>query len=408
MAYLAAVKTNPVYQLLLLGSKLQLSADEYQEIKNLCKKISDWSFFVERAIGTHLAPILFSTFSNDLLKKNLPKKVLISLENAQNQVLFRNIKLQQVFKEFATLLNNKKFPLVPLKGIYLSEKIFKNLSLRHLSDIDVLIKEEHLEDVCDLMQQKGWVVESTIRHSKVGQQHFAHAHPRTLIKGDIHIELHTHLYNRNEGATITRKELWKHTRSERFINVEIRQFSNEMQLQFLCLHLHKHLFGHEMKLLNFCDIREFLLAEKDHFNWDEFENICSKYKCQKEVTQILFLCKKYWSENVSSVFLQKNVNTEEADKRFWVFFAGNSAEKKQALENKMEKRLRKMGQLESKRERLHFLVGFVFPSSDFMRKNYGLGSKDWLFWWYVFRPFSLAVKTVLAVLNRVVLRKTEG
>ncbi|MBL4585718.1 MAG: nucleotidyltransferase family protein [Flavobacteriales bacterium] len=403
--YLAAVKTAPVYQLLLLGSKLQLSEEEYAQINGLCKKISDWDFFTKRANGTHLSPLLFNTLSDERIKNVVPKKALASLENAQNQVLFRNIMLQQVFTEFAALLNAEKLPLIPLKGIYLSEVVYGNLRLRHLSDIDVLIKEEHLDRICSLMQQKGWEVKHAIPYSNKEQQNLYRAHPRTLIKDEIHIELHTHLYNANEGAAISKEEIWNYTKPESLLDQEIMQFTPEMQLQYLCLHLQKHLLGTEMKLLNFCDIREFLKIERHNFDWNIFKNHCKKYECSGKVSQILHLLKKYWSTDIPAGMIPDELAVKESEVRFWNFFTGKSLDSRMlVLENTMSYRLRNIRQSGSVAKQFHFLIRFVFPSKDFMRKCYGLNNSNWVFPWYLYRPLSLTAKTIVAVFNKLVSR----
>jgi hypothetical protein len=386
------------FEILAVGSTLEPTDSEKRFLRKGLKKTTNWDSVLERALGTHLAPILHKTFSG--LEIEIPADIKNGLQNAYNQVIVRNIVLQREFKGLAEILNENQIPLVPLKGIYLSEVIYKELGLRHLSDIDVLIKEQDLDQVCELMKNRGWLVKFSISHSKIEHQHFTYAHPRTLIKNQISIELHTHLYNSNQGADISTDELWGDTHSELFLGVEIRQFSNEILLQHLCLHLHKHLFGHGLKILSFCDIREFLNVKSDSFSWQRFEQLALEYNCKEEVGQVLYLCSSYWNVQVPEEFLNIQRSKSELEERFWSFMSVTSKETNAGLRNKLSLNSRKIALLKSNREKLVFILGFTFPAAGFMKQHYNLSKDSWLLPWYAYRPIELSVKAVKAILYK--------
>lgn len=386
------------YGVFMIGSMLHPNNSDRGLLEQNLRKHSNWDTFLHRAIDTHLAPIFHKALSE--LDLEIPAEVKNGLHNSYNQVLLRNIILQREFQSFAKVLNEHQIPLVPLKGIYLSEVVYKDIGLRHLSDVDVLIKEQDLDHVCELMRNRGWSVKATLKHSKIEDQSFAHAHPFTLIKNQIHIELHTHLYNRDQGAEISKDELWNDTHSEQFLGIEIRQFSDELLLQHLCLHLHKHLFGHELKILSFCDIREFINEKKDSFSWQRFEQLAIRFKCKEDVGQVLYLCHLYWGVNVPNELLDIQKSKAELEDRFWGFMNGESKQKNILLKNKLSIKTRNMAHLQTNKEKLAFILGFTFPTTDFMRQCYNLNENTWLFPWYVYRPVELSIKTVKAVIGK--------
>ncbi|MFC2175579.1 nucleotidyltransferase family protein [Bacteroidota bacterium] len=390
--YLRPIKTNETYQLLFDGSNVDYSNNPTQNLSQI-----DWNVFNEKAMESHLAPLLHKNLSGVSGYNQIPENTRAHLKNAYNQVLARNVILQQVFVDFVSLLNKEQIPVIPLKGIYLGEVVYKDIGARHLSDIDVLIQEKDLTHVCDLMRNRGWSVKSMTMHSKIAEEEFTHAHPATLVKSHVSIELHTHLYNRNQGTSISKKELWGDTYSEQFLGVEIRQLSSELLLQHLCLHLHKHLVGHELKILNFCDIREFLVVQKDNFSWQRFKNLAEQYSCKEEIDQILYLCVKYWNVSIPKDFLNSEMQDTKLNERFWNFMSGDSKKEKQFLKNRLSIKNRNISQLKSNKDRLTFLQGFVFPTSDFMRKRYNLTADGRLFPWYVYRPIELSIKTFKAL-----------
>lgn len=375
------------------------SCNHIIEPKKVQSDSINWEKFQELAIGTHLAPILHKSLPNSIPIDDIPTSIKSTLSNTYNQVLVRNVVFQQAFRELLSLSSKNQIPLVPLKGIYLSEAIYRDLGLRHLSDIDVLLKTEHLDMVCGLMNNVGWEIESVISHSKFEDEKFAQAHPKTLVKGGIRIELHTHLYSEGQGAKVSAEQLWDDVHMEEFLGFEIYQFSNELLLQHLCLHLDKHMFGSGVKVLSFCDIREFLAARPE-FDWKRFEELAERYKCKMQVSQILYLCHKYWGINVPAILRTVSESKVDIESRFWSYVNGDAITVSKVMHSKLNRKSRNLNELDSLGEKVRFLWGFVFPKEEFMRKNYHVAEGDWLLPWYAYRPIELTAQTITAILGR--------
>ena len=383
------------YKLLFEGSKLNAKEHVLME---LLQEV-DSSLAIDLAQVTYLAPLLHKSISGFGKPVEFQSEFRKSLQNSYNQVLVRNIALQQVFIEFGLILNSQNIDVVPLKGIYLSETLYGDIGARHLSDIDVLVKESDLERICNLMESEHWEIKSMIKHSKLGESQFEHAHTFTLIKNGTHIELHTHLYNQNQGVRIARNQIWEHTHDELFLGIKTKQFSNEMLLQHQCLHLHKHLFGHELKVVSFCDIREILRVRKDDFDWGLFKSLCEKYGCLEDVKQILFLCNEHWDVWVPEELIEPELSTSILNERFWQFFTGANKDDSQALKNKREARLREIQHLDGFSNKLAFLSGITFPKRTFMQRTYRLNADQWVLPYYLFRPVELAIKFIRSVFS---------
>jgi hypothetical protein len=386
------------FEILPVGSTLEPTDSEKRFLRKVLKKTTNWDSVLERALGTHLAPILHKTFSG--LETEIPAPVRDGLRNAYNQVLAKNIQFENVFKTFGRALNDNGIKLVPLKGIYLFETVYKDIGLRHLSDIDVLVKESNLDEICDLIAGQGYEVTHSFNRSSLEDKFFRHAHPRTLVNGDVRIELHTHLYNYDQASELSEDDLWEDTHQESFLGIQISQFSNEMLLQHLCLHLHKHLYEHELKILNFCDIREFLRLKREVFDWKRFERMAMKHGCLADVSQILYLCKTYWNVEVPMNLSIQSISKEALKERYWYFMTGVSRGETAFFQNILDIKLRKFNQLNSWNDKMIFLAGFVFPKRDFMTHRYQLKKNSWLFIWYVYRPFELSLRAARAILSR--------
>lgn len=387
------------YEILTLGSKLEASSSEQYALRQKLLEVTDWESLLDRAIGTHLAPILHRSISRLEDQTMVPSEIRQTLKASYDQVLARNIQLEKVFGDFVRLLNEHGISLIPLKGIYLSEAVYKDAGLRHLSDIDVLVKEPDLDQICDLMSARGWQVKNMLKRSSLEDKFFRHAHPRTLIKGGLIIELHTHLYNSDQAAELTTAALWHDARQESFLGVSIQQLSTEMLLQHTCMHLHKHLLSHELKVLNFCDIREILRVRSAVFNWQRFQQLAQQHGCINEVEQVLYLSSKYWNVEVPLEFGVSSASTLLAEEKYWSFMTGLSTTKTAFLKNRLNKKISNYNHLESRTDKVRFLIGFVFPKADFMRQRYSLQQRSWLFPWYGYRVMELSIKAIRATFS---------
>jgi hypothetical protein len=98
---------------------------------------------------------------------------------------------------------------------------------------------------------------------------------------------------------------------------------------------------------------------------------------------------------VPKKFFNSEIPQAKLEERFWSFTGGISKKENHFLD-KIKGTTDKVSQLKTKRDRLAYLFGFVFPSPAFMRNRYQLDQERWLLLWYLYRPLDLAIKTIRA------------
>jgi hypothetical protein len=346
--------------------------------------------FVEFAAATYLAPLYHELLKNENLE-SVP--ILASLENARNQVLVRNMRLYKVFEWFLVEMNKREIPMIPLKGIYAAEKLYGDIGLRHLSDIDVLVKEQNTEEVVHLMEANGWQVKKAISHSGFSEQTFKKKHPYSFSLNGVIMELHTHLYDTKYGAQVTANEIWSRTHTKAFLNGTIHQFDPQFLLQHWCNHLFKHLSVENVKMLSFWDIR--LLTEQEPaFDWQKFHQLCTQYNCQKQCFSILWLSAKYWGVSVPEACQAQN---SELEARFLHFLNAEIKSSSESAELRLSSNLTRIRKLDEFSEKLRFLARYIFPKKAFMHQNYNVHPDNSVSILYVYRPIELSVKLILAL-----------
>lgn len=388
-----------VYDVLLNYSKIQLNDEERNFLKLALSQIKNHDLLLNRGLASHLGPLLHKTISS--VNHSLPPKVVSTFASSYHQVLMRNIRIYEVFKEVLKHLNESSIDCIPLKGIYLAETVYQDLGLRHLSDIDLLVHERDAESVRLLMQANGWEVKHAELRSEFEQAQFTPAHPFSFLKAGVIIELHIRLFNLNQGLKISENTLWNHTHEEPFCDGKIRQLSSEMLLVYLCMHLHKHLLGRECKMVSFCDIRELFTIRKDQFDWAICEQLCNEFECRHEVAEVLYICQTYWAVDIPSHFLAEIKPVPLAERRFKQFMTGEAYSQAPKAENVVTKSLENLNSLDGISAKTRYLAGLFFPKPDFILRYFQLKPGTFLLPWYVLRIFILSGKLLLAMLNKV-------
>lgn len=114
------------------------------------------------------------------------------------------------------ICNREQIPVIALKGAALIRRVYSDLGLRPLGDLDLLIEEQHLPQARSLLRELGYRHDpsETDVDQSVDNYHFC---PRLLSPdGSIEIELHRHLVRRSSPLYFEVEELW-----DRAVEIEI-------------------------------------------------------------------------------------------------------------------------------------------------------------------------------------------
>lgn len=170
----------------------------------------------------------YSLYKNGLLKNEEYK---MHFKNTQMIALYRFMQSENEFSSICSCLDEAKVDYMPLKGAIISE-YYPEKHLRTKSDIDILIKKDDIEKVCDIF-------ESQLGYTK-GEKN---AHDISFFsKIGYHIELH---FSLSEGSEITDKilnDVWENSYS-RADNPHHYYMNNEFFAFYHIVHTAKHILG---------------------------------------------------------------------------------------------------------------------------------------------------------------------
>jgi len=333
------ININPQDKLILLCAKINPTAHDLDLINNLLTEITNWEAFATHIIKKSFAPLLYIKLDYLPNANLIPESIKTLLKATYYKTSSRSILLLKTFADCLLVLKSNNIDIIALKGIYLSDWLYKNPALRLMSDVDLLVKEADGIRCVELLKEIGFVQYQFVKNissfsDKIDYEAFLNsgeAHFLPLQKANIYLEIHTKLQNRKEQNQQIIPEIWKHAKPITLNELPVLALDNYNLLIHLCLHLHKHITVlKHVQFMSFADITNILCeidgsknncnvdlnAEKktlsmgfESFVWDEFVAKCTMSNCLYTVFKYLILCKEYFNAPLPNYLFEKYKNT---------------------------------------------------------------------------------------------------
>ena len=386
----------PENQLMIRLSNCVLDQNSINEIINISKEVTDWDYFIEQASNNYLIQLFTIHFTNTEIKNVIPPFVQANAVKVYQKLLAENIRLFYLFNEIAYSSNLKGVRLIPLKGIYLAEKIYQDYGLRHISDIDILVESHDLDKMVKILIDLSWKLEKTPQTSSYISSKILTAHPFTLTKNNHFIEIHNRIHSGGQSYEIDTNRYIKNTISTDFgINKVYTLQLNDL-IQHLCIHIHKHLFFGRLKISSFCDLREIFRKQENKIDWDKFLSTSKEYNCTNEVCSVLYLLKKYWQVDFLEDILPKEIEitSTEAEERFLYFLNGDYQKLDKTSKTNELNNLAYLKKQNGTINKFRYLLNDVFPTTAYIKYRYQLKA-DWMVYpFYIVRWYKGISKTL--------------
>lgn len=150
----------------------------------------------EFAVRNGLAQLLYvhssSSSLSEVVRSNLKKQYLSNLA--------RNSTLQVISDEMMQALRKAGIPSIPLKGSFLSRIIYPDPALRPMSDIDLLVPADRVEEA--------FLMFATDPVALMKRDEFGHHLPPLMYRGAM-IEIHNSLFDLNARYQIPINRVWE-------------------------------------------------------------------------------------------------------------------------------------------------------------------------------------------------------
>ncbi|MFT5618240.1 MAG: hypothetical protein ACI85I_001471 [Arenicella sp.] len=291
------------------------------------------------------------------------------------------------------LLGNRfgeeKIEWISLKGPALAQYIFRELSLRQSSDLDILVQQGDLARTDKLLTEIGFEDTSETPFAQLNDSEkkafsqISHELPYFNSKTRVKVELHWKLVAPKSLFPKNESEIWKSIKPVQLGGVEIPTLSDENQLLYLCTHGAKHQW---FRLFWLRDI--FYLLQKVDFDLDNILRELHNNGNHRSLLSGLCLCHEFFGYKLTE--LTKSIGKE--DKTFQMVLQrsresilSDESASAPGVEENIWGITKNLMQLKSGwRYKLECLHRFRTSPQDWERLKL---PKKWFFLYYFARPF---------------------
>jgi hypothetical protein len=286
-------------RLLLYCCRKDTDRKNKNKIIEIQRRLLDWNSFLRKARENGVSAVVYSRLNE--IKKDCPHipafvfkklKKVYYLNATQNSLIFE--KLRKALKIFS----KAGLQVIVLKGAVLAEKIYRNLALRPMMDVDLLVKKEDLFCLDEQMKTLGYrPSDMSVEDIDFSSGYLTTLDYRSLSPNSPSFHIHWHFVNStipNESyiKKIKIENIWRDAEKAKIANVE----TLVMAPHHLLIHLAEHALRvtHSLSRLSFfCDINEVVNYYQERLDWERLIKESHKFNLNRMVYLSLFFAAKF-------------------------------------------------------------------------------------------------------------------
>lgn len=397
----AILKLTIEDRLILAGVKLNPEDKDIRIIDELVRQISDWDYFIQHAIQHCVGPLLYKNLLLIPNFKRVPDSVTAQLKQTYLKTLSRNMVIYEHFRNAITAFSSQNISVIALKGIFMADTIYRDIGLRQMSDIDLLVGNSKDGEKCKAILLDLGYTYSEIYHTEFNKQFSDSKHLPPLVLNGVSIELHTKINLDNPGYSVNLDDYRDRSQPVILFGTKVQALSPVDLIQHLCIHLDGHFTTSKIQLTSFCDISEVLNFYKNDFDWKSLEDSCNSYHCQKNVYNYIFLAKKYFNAIVPDSFM-KQAEQYIDQKHEDLFMHYIQFDTKEIEKNVDGYEIKSINKVQGIKNKVIYVFGAVFPDRSFMYERYRIKNKPLIYWYYWVRIRKAMYAIFIYLRNRLI------
>lgn len=285
--------------LILLSCCANPSAEKIAALEKLLEQQLDWWCIINIARLHGIAPFICNAVNHCSNKGSVPALIVRELNNDYHRSAFINLVFLKEYESILQQCNINKIKIIPLKGIVLIKEIYKNIALRTLSDIDLLIHKHDLERGINVLRDLGYTQKKTVYQH---EEHFHLIFQRCSRSVPITVELHWDVDIPDSPYHIAIDDLWERAIISQHHSGECYRLSLEDSILFNCFHIMRKPLAEGIIIIkNFCDIYEILIQRQPDIKWHMIMNCAEQYRIVRPVFLVLLFLERYFAAPVPPI-----------------------------------------------------------------------------------------------------------
>jgi len=298
-------------RLLLYCCREDIGRKNRNEIIGIQRKSIDWDCFLKMARENGVSAVVYSKLNK--IKKDCPHIPSFIFKKLKKDYYLNATQNSLIFEELEKLLEairNAGFQVIVLKGAVLAEKIYRNLALRPMTDVDLLVKKEDMWRLYEQLKILGYKPSDiSVDDIDFSSTYLTTIDYRSPSSNSPSFHIHWHFVNStipNESyiKNIKIEDIWRDAEKTKIADVE----TLVMAPHHLLIHLSEHALRvtHSLsKLSLLCDIDEAVNSYKEDLDWERLIKESLKFNLNRMVYPSLYFTSKFLETRIPEYVLSK-------------------------------------------------------------------------------------------------------
>jgi hypothetical protein len=261
--------TRSEVELLFCCARTHIDSEIAERIRTLLQQDIDWAYLIQTAAQHGIIPLLYQSL-NTTCPEAVPKANLAQLRNYFHTNAQRNLFLTKELLKLLTLFESHSIPAIPFKGPVLAVSAYGNLSLRQISDLDILVRERDYHRAKELLLDQGHRMLYDSGHEAVSLQ-------AQLWYEEKKVSIDIHYGIQPKHLQLNSEIFLENLQSLSCFGTRIQTFSPETHLLILCVEGQKESWT---QLRRLCDVAA-LISSHPQMNWESLTEQARKLKVKR-------------------------------------------------------------------------------------------------------------------------------
>lgn len=261
--------TRSEVELLLCCARTHIDSEIAERIRTLLQQDIDWAYLIQTAAQHGVIPLLYQSL-NTTCPEAVPKANLAQLRNYFHTNAQRNLFLTNELLKLLNLFESHSIPAIPFKGPVLAVSAYGNLSLRCISDLDILVRERDYHKAKELLLDQGHrMLHDSEHEARCLQAQLWHEEKKVSV--DLHYGIQPKHLQLNSEIFL------KNLQPLSCAGTTIQTFSPETHLLILCVEGEKEGWN---QLSRLCDVAA-LISSHPQMNWESLRQQARRLKVER-------------------------------------------------------------------------------------------------------------------------------
>jgi Uncharacterised nucleotidyltransferase len=222
----------------------------------------DWDDLLYKSALHHVTPMLYHRLTIFHPGAQIPAEVLQKLRISYLHSAGRNMRLYHEVGKVLGRLRQHRIPVIALKGTHLAIAVYRNIALRPMADVDLLVKQTDLLKVQEILVEQGYF--ASREEVFCSQVHLA-PYKR---KDSISIEIHFNIAAPPLSERVDVEKLFARAQTCFIEGIEVLSLCPEDLLLHLCMHA-SYQHGFDNGIMPLVDISTTVEHYRGDLDWEQ-------------------------------------------------------------------------------------------------------------------------------------------